>query len=256
MKHPSATSNTTYPHESHDGVCWPFAEECVSCPTKEHAYTSSAATGFVLYASGSCHSLEPGTVTWQSPTTLSTRGPATIRGACPLVVADNIFVENVTLICDSGAAAIDVVGAGVKITNVHAVNAPLVRAVSVKGVDISNLVVTESTSTTRLLAALGHTEGDWTIHCTSANNTIVAQPLSGVGSVIGCVRIDVNDLLGVFGSRYEIQYYNKDADVDIETAFYAWLNGLLFAITLVVYVVSFLVHRQDLYIVYKKVKAE
>ena len=237
-------------------MCWPLANECVSCPTREHAYTSSAAAGFVLYASGSCHSLEPGDVTWQSPTTLSTRGPATIRGACPLIVADNIFVEDVTLICDSGTAAIDVVGAGVTITNVHAIYAPLVRAVDVKGVDVSNLVVTQSTSTERLLAVLGHTEGDWTIHCTSNNNTIVAQPLSGVGTVTGCVRIDVKDLLGIFGRRYEIQYYNKDADVDIEVAFYAWLNGVLFALTLVAGITLFLVHRQDLYLVYEKVKSE
>ena len=193
-------------------------------------------------------------VTWQTPTTLSTRGPATIRGPCPLIVADGIFVENVTLICDSGTAAIDVVGAGVEITNVHAVHAPLVRAVNVKGVDVSNLVIAQSTSTERLLVVLGHSEGDWAVHCTSANNTIVAQPLSGVGTVTGCVRIDVNDLMGVYGRRYWVQYYNKDADVDIEVAFYAWLNGVLSALTLVSAITLFLVHRQDLYVVYEKVK--
>lgn len=244
----------TNPHESHDGVCWPLASECVSCPTQEHAYTSSAAAGFVLYASGSCHSLEGGTVVWHSPTTLSTRGPATIRGPCPLIVADNIFVENVTLVCDSGAAAIAVVGTGVKITNVHAVNAPLLRAANVKGVDVTGLVVTGSTSTERLLAVLGHTEGDWAIDCPSAGNTVVAQPLSGRGTVTNCVTVDLKADLDVFGRRHEVRCYNKDADVDNEVDFYAWLNGVLFILTLVFGVTLFLVHRQDLYLVYEKVK--
>jgi hypothetical protein len=196
----------------------------------------------------------PGVVLWRSPTTLSTLGPATIKGACPLIVADSIFIENVTLVCESGTAAIDVVGPNVNIFNVHAVNAPLVRAVDVKGVDVSNLAIKQSTSTTTLLAVFGHTEGDWTIDCVSANNTVVSQPLSGKGTVINCVVIDVKALLDVFGRRYEIQYYNKDVDVDIVVAFYAWLNNVLFSLTFVLLITLVLVHRQDLYTLYEKEK--
>lgn len=251
-----------HPHQSQDGVCWPLAGESVSCPAQPEAHARCSAPTDTLYVSGSCHSVIAGTITWTSPTHLAVAGrlplgteASTVRGACPLVVADNIVVANVTLRCESGEAAIDVVGPNVVIEGVAAINASLFRAAAVKGVDVANLAVSGSTSTEETLGVLGHTEGDWRVACVDGA-TVVAQTLSGKGTTVNCTTFDVFALLGVVGRRYEVDLLYKDAGVDTEAALYLSVNHILFALVAVLGVLLFLVHRQDLYRVYKKAKRE
>ena len=230
-------------------MCWPLANECVSCPAREADYKLAANKNSLLFASASCHSLVAGHVNWTVPTTQHLRGPATISGPCPLVIADAITIANVTFVCLSGNVAISVVGPNVVVSNVDVVGASLLSAVAVKGVDISGLRVTRSTATEPVLAVLGHTEGDWDIEC-KIKSTVVAQPLSGTGTT-NCTTIDLSALLSVFGRRYEVQFYNKDADVDVEAAYYVWLNRILLTMDVVLGVTPVLVHRQDLYLLVK-----
>lgn len=159
-----------------------------------------------------------------------------MKGPCPLVIArEGAVVKDVAFECVTGAAAIDVKGPSVTISGT-VLNAALVRAVDPKGVVVDKLSVTGSSSE-NVIAVFGHTSGDIDVVC-SIEQTVVRQPLDGVAKYSSlCTPIDLEQLMGIFGRRYEIEFYHKNVfsqtdDTLFTTLLLVALFGALAVLTL------------------------
>jgi hypothetical protein len=191
----------------------------MSCAADPEGWRSEHAIDPDIVVSGECLSLTNGTVVWTSGIRLTGRlsGDALVRGPCPLVTAAaNSIIDGVAFECTSGAAAVDVVGENVRVTGTASGGA-LVRAVNVRGVNVDGLRVTGQTAG-QIVAVFGHTNGDIAVECTS-EQTVVRQPLDGTATYGPlCRPVDIQALMGLFGRRYEVQFYHKDVFADTDNS--------------------------------------
>jgi hypothetical protein len=112
----------------------------------------------------------------------------------------------------------------VQVINTTVYGGSLVKAVDVRGVDVTGMHVTGRAAGWHPLVVLGHTRGDYTVVCAD-EATVFSQPLSGVGThAPPCRAVDVGELLGVFGRRYELEFVNKNA---FEENTQDWLGPLV-----------------------------
>lgn len=125
--------------------CYPHNSECIACPGTPRP--ANFRPHYTIRASGNCRSHTPGVVEWTDAVQLTggtlagTPGVEAnvVRGKCPLVVAnDNARIRDVAFECTSGDYAIQLMGKGVKITNVRS-NVAVLRGVNVKGLDVRHL---------------------------------------------------------------------------------------------------------------------
>lgn len=191
-----------------------------------------------------------GIVHWQSPAVLTGKltANAAIKGPCPLVIAEsNAIIDNVDFVCDGGTAAVSVVGQNVKVT-ATSTGATLVRAVNVEGVNIENLVV-EGFAGAYPVAVLGHTDGNFKVTCTGESD-VISQPLSGTGTYSdSCTVVDLSQLMRVFGRRYEIEFFNKNALDEPQ----GWFTVLLVLVVVGgLFVLS--AHQDTIYLLHQKLK--
>lgn len=192
---------------------------CMSCTQDPDSWRGERSANAGVKVSGNCHhdgASGGAAVRWSSPVNLSRSltGSATIVGDCPLVFAQaGASILDAAFECESGDAAVHVKGRGVTV-RASVVGAALVRAVSLTGVDVAGLVVERQpggTDEAHPVAVLGNTKGDYSVDC-GGGGSVVSQPLSGKGTYsASCDVVDLQQLLGVFGTHYEIEYYNKDA---------------------------------------------
>lgn len=201
---------------------------CISCPQDPDGWRDERSNGAAVVVSGNCYHSEAsdaGEVIWQLPINLSASlsGPATVSGPCPLVLARaGSSIENVRFRCTSGDAAVHIIGPRVTLRG-SVIDAALARAVSLTGVDVTGLKVTSLEPIDHPVAVLGNTKGGFTIDC-GPGGQVVSQPLSGKGTYSpSCVVVDLQQLLNVFGTHYEIEFYNKNA---FSTGDGGWLGPL------------------------------
>jgi len=221
-----ANASEWYPREPTPRACDHVV--CMSCATDPDGWRSEHTTATDIVVSGECGTSTGGEVVWNTPAKLRGKlsGAAVITGPCPLVIADtDAFVDNIVFNCTSGGAAVDVIGKNVKVFGT-VVNAGLVRAVSVTGVDVDGLIVKGHAEP---VAVLGHTDGNVVIDCV-VPATVANQPLSGTASYGPlCRPIDIAALMGVFGRRYELEFHHKnmfaEEGLDITSAL-AWIAGV------------------------------
>lgn len=182
---------------------------CARAPDRWRVAHGSSTAAVVV--SASCAAVTAGEVRWTAPATVRTalRGPATITGPCPLAIALAGATIDATFNCTNGAPAVRVAGPGVAVSGT-ALAGPLVIASSATGVDVAGLVVAGVAAPGAPLAILGHTTGDVSITCRAPAH-VVSQPVSGrISHSPACRAVNIAELLGVFGRRYELQYYHKN----------------------------------------------
>lgn len=183
----------------------------MSCAKDPDGWRSEHAIDPDIVVSGDCLVLTNGTVNWKTGINLNGRlsGTARVRGPCPLVTAAaGSVIDGVAFECTSGAAAVDVIGTEVSVTG-SAAGGALVRAVNVRGVNVDGLKVVGEAAD-GIVAVLGHTSGDVEVVCTT-EQTVVRQPLDGTATYGPlCRAIDIQALMGLFGRRYEVQFFHKN----------------------------------------------
>jgi len=229
-------------------MCFHELRECLSCADAPFAWqTASVHPQTTLRVSGDCHRLQWGVVEWPQSIRLtgSLVGPATIRGACPLVqLAAGASIRDVTFECTSGAAAIDVVsGRGGALVNVTAVHAAVFRAAHADGVDLEGFSASVS-SNHRVIAAIGNGFGAFYVECLT-NGAVAVQRLRASTARYGerCDVVDVGTLLGAFGATYETRFYHKNADNDVDTSVVDTLFTYTWQLALALFVVFGIVHE-------------
>ena len=114
----------------------------MSCTEEPDTWRQSGAqTTTEILVSGDCHHRQWGIVDWSTSIAFqsSLRGPAVIRGHCPLLhLRQNASVKDITFDCLSSDAAIDIVdGRGVVLDNVSALHASVFKAAHVEGVSLA-----------------------------------------------------------------------------------------------------------------------
>jgi len=244
----SATGDLLHPRKLPPGMCFHELKECLSCSAAPFEWRSAPMhPSATLRVSGDCHRLQWGVVDWPHTVRLTGAlvGPATIRGACPLVLlAAGGSITDITFFCTSGAAAVEVEsGRGSTLTNVTAVHASAFRAAHADGVDLAGFSASVS-SNHRVMAAIGNGIGAFDVHCLSSGSVAVQRLKGSTSRYSGaCDVVDVGTLLGAFGTTYETRFYHKNAEDDVDATVADTLFTYTWQLALALFVVFGITHE-------------
>lgn len=254
---------------SADGVC--SGRTCFVCPGHgdDWMFRSVGGTLSRIEVRGACNSntaSENGTVTVSvTPRQGVTRptltgvvvvgdGQTILSGECPLYrLTEKSLAKNLRLHCTNPPhAAIEIVGPDVAISNVIVTGGSPVfdAAAASEVINIEGLTISDVESvggpTDDVVGVIGNAFGTTNTLACSSPQYIVSQPLSGLklGPRTKCEVVDIGELLGFYGTEYEIDYYTKyggDTGLGGVYSQIIWIE----AVAIVVGVCAMIVFHQD-----------
>jgi hypothetical protein len=258
------------------GVC--AGRSCVACTEQPTQWltTGNIYTFENLLIQGNCSDPgSSGTLEWPvgSPvlTGVTVQGTdttsrSTIRGPCPLLrVGAGSKVLNVDLVCTNGGnarAGIQVLGPNVQIDGVRVEGAPVFTAAQDERIDLTDLSITNVESSGKTCGAIAnvYTDADKggpaKIACLKGEYLIV-QPMSRfVYSATGCVVINVGELIGLYGSEYEIEFFTRYGGANGLSKSYANVIATEAIILAVIILYTAVEHQDALWLVRTRKNAE
>jgi hypothetical protein len=160
-------------------------------------------------------------------------------------------------------AAIQIVGEGVRIDNVTVTGgSPVfdVGSAGQKGVNVRGLRVTDvvSESPDDVVGVIGNANGAVAELGCQLEQYVIEQPLHtyAVGTTTKCIRVNIGELTGFYGTEYEIEYYTPYGGATGLTGFYSRVIGIEFGVVVVGVCAMIVLHQDTAYLIGARVTAE